>query len=737
MNVSQSRYKIVKSREEIHELISYVKTTGYCAFDFETKAKGPLGNAGPGSKKPMGFQYKEDEPTVIGVSFQPGSTWVIPLFHFDSPFKRSEVHIILKQLSKELFENPKIVKIAHNMKFEHKWLLRYGCDLRGRLNDTMLMHYLIDENERHGLKEIVSMYFPDYEDYEQEIRELVVKHKGWEFVPLEPLSKYNGLDCDLTLRVFHLLEPELVAEGLYSVYRNLLMMSHRVLTESEFEGILVDKKYLNSIIEETDKKIKDNDKKLRSHKFIRRFNKWRKKNHIKKLVEDVKQEIEDIKNNSEKTREQKQRLIKTRQEKLSRYVVGDLQTKKEQFHEVNFNSPKQIADLLYFSPGGFKFPVIERTESGAPSTAEAVLLVFRKKDKSGFIDQLLKQRELTKLFSTYMVAIRDRITEKSRIHGSFLIHGTVTGRLSSKSPNLQNIPRDTTSSLIKKMYVCPPGYLMLQLDYSQAELRVMAEMANETSMLSWFNEGRDVHLSTACKKYNYNYDKAKTILSDDSHPDYTLWKKRRKQAKTINFGIIYEEGPNKLAEGLSTEDEVVGYDEAKEFLEDYFETFPRVKTFINRQHRKVSKQGFVTNLFGRKRRLPDIYSEDQGLFLRAQRQSTNTPVQGSASDFALFSSILIREAKMRGELPWDMPQIFTVHDSLGFYIRPNDIHKSVPILERICENPETKKWFSFRMKKVRMKVDFEIGINWGELKEYNPDIDYIKFYDNVTKKASH
>jgi len=127
--------------------------------------------------------------------------------------------------------------------------------------------------------------------------------------------------------------------------------------------------------------------------------------------------------------------------------------------------------------------------------------------------------------------------------------------------------------------------------------------------------------------------------------------------------------------------------------------------------------------------LPDIYSEERGYFLRAQRQSTNAPVQGTASDFALFSSVLIREARLNGTLPWNMPQIYTVHDSLGFYIRPHNIHKAIPILNEICENPETKKWFGFEMKKVRMAVDFEIGTNWRDLKKYDTSLDYSIIID--------
>jgi DNA polymerase-1 len=522
------------------------------------------------------------------------------------------------------------------------------------------------------------------------------------------------------------LERRLINLGIYSLYRNLLMMASRVLAESEFNGIKVDREYLNKIIAEQGKYIEKNLKNLKGHPKIKKFEEWRLQNHIEKLILKAEEEIEELENIGKK------HLISTRMEKISRYIAGNLITKKEKGNideGVNFNSPNQMVDLLFESPRGFRFKFLKITGSGNPSTDEETLLKLKSKDKSGFIEQLLKHRELTKIYSTYMVGIKDKLTPDSYIHGNFLLHGTVTGRLSSRKPNLQNIPRDTTSSLIKKMYIAPFGYLILQLDYSQAELRVMAQMANEKTMIKWFNEGRDIHLATACRKWDYDYDKAKNILDDTNHEKYKTWKIRRKQAKIINFGIIYEEGPAKLAEGLSDPESGVYVDEqeAREFLANYFKLFPNVKKFINRQHRFVEKYGYVRNLFGRYRRLPDIWGYgNYGFYLRAQRQSTNSPVQGTASDFALFSSILIREEKLKGNLPFDMPQIWTVHDSLGFYIRPNMIHKVVPILEPICENPETKKWFDFEMTKVTMKIDFEIGPTWLDLKPYDSNKDYTK-----------
>lgn len=720
-----SRLIIINKESQLDDLIRYCETTKVVSFDFETKAPGAK-KKGPENR--AGFQYKEDEPTILGISFQRGSSYILPLAHFESPFLKNNKWVkLLRKFSREVLENPDIIKIAHNMKFEHNWLKRYKCDIKGRLFDTMLAKYLLDEEGPHGLKEILARMIPETLGYDDEVDQLVKKH-GWANIPLDKLSEYCGKDCDYTLQLYYILEPKLIKNNLYSLYRNLIMQAHRVLSKSETNGFYIDRDFLEKTIKQQKKEIDENLEKLTNHKVVRRFKKWRYRKHIKDLIENLNKEIEDIETGKKKYANPA-RIIKDRQEKMSRYIAGDLRTKKEQFDDINFNSPNQMIELLFTSKKGFKFNVIKYTidsktkkETKRPSTDESVLLELKKIDKTGFIEGLLKNRVLQKLYSTYMVGILDKLTEQNKIHSSFLIHGTVTGRMSSREPNLQNIPRDTTSSLIKKFFIPKPGYIILQIDYSQAELRVLAEWAKEKTMIEWFNTGKDIHLASACKKKGWDYDKMKAILEDENHPKNTEVKVERKHAKTINFGIVYEQSAMKLAETLE-----VSVTKAEQFLKEYFKNFPKIKTYIDKQHRLVKKQGYVTTWFGRKRRLPKIYSPVYGEFLEAQRHSTNAPIQGTASDFCLFSSILIEEEIQKGNLPHDMVQVATVHDSLIYYIKPEDIHYVVPIVDKICANPETKQWFGFQMKKVRMSVDFEVGVhNWGEMRKYNPETDYTK-----------
>lgn len=307
---------------------------------------------------------------------------------------------------------------------------------------------------------------------------------------------------------------------------------------------------------------------------------------------------------------------------------------------------------------------------------------------------------------------------------------TVTGRLSSRNPNLQNMPRDTTASDIKQMFVCPPGKVMMQLDYSAAEFRVVAGWSQDKQMLEWFRVGHDIHLATACKKYGEDYDEINKIYSNEDDPNYKEWKVKRKQAKTIGFGILYQQGPNHLKESLSTDKHKATKEEALEFLEEWFEIFPGVKRFVNKQMKFAEKHGYVLSPFGRKRRLPDAKNKrDRGKHAKALRDAINAPIQGTASDFALFSSILIREKIMRGELPSSIEQIGTIHDSLMFYLDPKDMNdKVVDQLFDICRDPDTQKYFGFKLKGITMAVDFELGLRWAKLRGYERGTDYAEVY---------
>lgn len=707
-----TRYKIIRSFKELKQLVEACLHTGYASVDFETNAEGI---------------YKDTfKPTILSVSFQVGSGCSIPLQHFDESVQDIPWLKWLRYFGRKVVENPKIVKVAQNFKFDNQIFVKYGIYVRGTVIDTMLAKYLLNEEKPHGLKPMVAKYLPEFADYEKYDK---FESIDWDKKPLEPLARYGCMDTDFTLRLGLFLEKKLIDKGFYNLYRNLIMPASKVLQDAETNGLPIDLQFNDQLQDKYSKLIQETNDKLRSVRQIKRYQKYsleqRKRDYIDKLT----QEIEELSNDPKKARG-----VKNREDKISRVLAGEYQTNDEKklIEPVNFNSTKQMVDLLYISPKGFKFPIVEYTKdkknkpTNNPSTSEGTLTKILDQDKSGFIKALLDLRGLDKMNSTYIVGLRELVQSDNKVHPTFLIHGTTSGRLSSKNPNGQNIPKVMVNPDIKKQFIPPPGKLFLAYDYSQAELRILAHLAKEETMLEWFRTGKDIHLASACKKYHENYDEILKIYEDEQHELYPLWKKRRKQAKTINFGIVYEQSAHKLAESLSTPEEKVDDSEGQQFLDEYFTTFPKIKKFMDKQHKFMEKHGYCVSLFGRRRRCPNVYSDNFSEYLEALRQSTNMPCQSAASDMALFASIIVWEKVKKGELP-PMREVNTVHDSVYQFIEPRYITPdTIYRIWDICRNPSTKEFFDFEIKDVDMSMDFTIGRTMAEELPYIPGYDYNK-----------
>lgn len=707
-----TRYKIIRSFKELKQLVEACLHTGYASVDFETNAEGI---------------YKDTfKPTILSVSFQVGSGCSIPLQHFDESVQDIPWLKWLQYFGRRVVENPKIVKVAQNFKFDNQIFVKYGIYVRGTVIDTMLAKYLLNEERPHGLKPMVAKYLPEFADYEKYDK---FESIDWDKKPLEPLARYGCMDTDFTLRLGLFLEKKLIDKGFYNLYRNLIMPASKVLQDAETNGLPIDLQFNDQLQDKYSKLIQETNDKLRGVRQIKRYQKYsleqRKRDYIDKLT----QEIEELSSDPKKARG-----VKNREDKISRVLAGEYQTNDEKklIEPVNFNSTKQMVDLLYISPKGFKFPIVEYTKdkknkpTNNPSTSEGTLTKILDQDKSGFIKALLDLRGLDKMNSTYIVGLRELVQSDNKVHPTFLIHGTTSGRLSSKNPNGQNIPKVMVNPDIKKQFIPPPGKLFLAYDYSQAELRILAHLAKEETMLEWFRTGKDIHLASACKKYHENYDEILKIYEDEQHELYPLWKKRRKQAKTINFGIVYEQSAHKLAESLSTPEEKVDDAEGQQFLDEYFTTFPKIKKFMDKQHKFMEKHGYCVSLFGRRRRCPNVYSDNFSEYLEALRQSTNMPCQSAASDMALFASIIVWEKVKKGELP-PMREVNTVHDSVYQFIEPRYITPdTIYRIWDICRNPSTKEFFDFEIKDVDMSMDFTIGRTMAEELPYIPGYDYNK-----------
>ena len=308
---------------------------------------------------------------------------------------------------------------------------------------------------------------------------------------------------------------------------------------------------------------------------------------------------------------------------------------------------------------------------------------------------------------------------------------TTSGRLSSSSPNAQQIPKTSVDPNIKKQLVAPKGTLYIASDFSQAELRIMAHLSGDETYLNAFNSGQDPHLAIAATKYHVPYEEALKIYEDENHPDHKIWKVRRKQAKQIAFGLIYGIGAKLLAVKLSDPKSgiIVTPEEAQKEMDIFFGQHPKLKTFLKKQEKFLRKNGYLVSLFGRKRRLPQIYSSDKGEEAYALRLALNFPCQSAASDMCLFGSILIYYLMRQGKLP-PTKSVCLVHDANYQITKPENINIwSIYEMWQIYRNPLTKPYFGFQIDDLDMEMDFVIGRSMAEELPFIPGYDYRKMLE--------
>ena len=660
----QTRYHIIKSLAELKKLISACKKTGYACVDFETNSE-PIYN----------HSFK---PTIVSVTFMPGFGCSIPLDHFETKDYTEpgwKWKKMLKLFGREVIENPDIVKISWNGKFDFQIFEKYNIYLRGTMLDGMLAKYLLNEERPNGLKEMVDRYIPEASGYEAD--------KGfdkipWDQKPLEPLCKYGCQDTDYTFRLMIFFEKKLIDNGLYALYRNLIMPASRVLQAVEKNGLYLDREFNQKLLEEYKPKI---DQALENIYTLPKMVKFQKKYNAKRIdkyIESIEKELSELDYNDPKDK----RKIASREQKISNVRAGVFSNKKERelVRRINLQSIPDIKWLMY-SEEGFNFPIIKYTDTGAPSADEETLVELRmqvknpKSPKAVFLDNVLTLRGLEKMYKTYIEGWHEKVQDDNCLHGQFKIHGTTSGRLSSAEPNLQQIPKTSVDPNIKKQLIARPGTLYMAMDFSQAELRIMAHLSGDETYLTAFREGKDPHLAIAAKKYGVPYEEALAAMDDENHPDHKLWKTRRKQAKQIAFGIIYGIQAKLLAQKLSDVKAglIVTPQEAQQSLNEFFQEHPKIKKFMQSQEKLLRKQGYVSSLFGRKRRLPQIYSDDSGEAAYAVRLAVNMPCQSAASDMCLFGSVLLYWMMRQGKLP-KMPSVTLVHDANYFNPKPQDIN---------------------------------------------------------------
>ena len=713
----KSSFYICKNLGEVKQLVDFCKKTKYASYDFETNGVGIYNNS-----------FK---PTILSITPQVGISFIVPLFHFETITYCDEGYNplrALKLIAKEVMLDPSIVKMGWNIKFDNQIWLKYGITPRGTLLDGMLMKYLLDEERPNDLKSMVRKYLPDFADYEKEDN---IDKIPWDKKPLIPLSKYAGLDTDSTFRLCMFFEKKLWDTNLYYLLRNLYMPASLMLTEVEAKGLYLDREFNNKLLTEYSSKIEEAREIIYKLPKLRKLQQRFTQSNIDAYIEGLQKEIDEM----DPTDSKNLTKISNREKKIANIRAGVFETSKEKelLRPLNINSIKDLPYILYLE-AGFGFPILERTDGGKPSTSEDTLaklrLSIKKPDspKAIFLDRLLEVRGLEKMYKTYILGWSEKVQDDNALHGRFQLHGTVSGRLSSSEPNLQQVPKTSVDPNIKRQLIAPQGQLYLAMDFSQAELRIMAHLSGDKTYLDAFANDQDPHLAIAAKKYNFSYEEAERIYSDENHPEHKSWKTRRKQAKQIAFGLIYGIEKFLLAEKLSDPKEglIVSPDEAQNMKDEFFAEHPKIKDFMKSQEKKLIKQGYIQSLFGNKRRLPQIYSEDASEASYAIRLSVNQPCQNAASHMTLFGAVLNYWDIKTGKFP-PMDLRCLVHDACYFNTKPEYINSwTIWKLWQTFKNPKTKRYFGFEISDVEMSMDFSVGRSMAEELPFIPGYDYNK-----------
>ncbi len=558
----------------------------------------------------------ELEAELVGMSFsyKKGLAYYVPLSE-----DQGEVLQTL-EIFRPFFEKEDLVKVAHNLKFDYKILRKYDITVKGAMFDTMIAHYLLNPDGRHGMDYLSEIYL----GYKPVSIETIIGKKGknqgnFRDADLRTQTDYAAEDADVTFQLYELFAPQLKKENLEDLFFKIEMPLMEVLAKMELAGISLDEKWLA-------------------------------------------QESIDLEND------------------LRQLEAKIFELSGEEF---NVNSPKQLGEVLFEKLQ--LDPKAKKTKTGQYATSEDILQKLAGKHE--IIQHILEYRTYQKLKSTYVDALPSQI-EKSdnRVHTNFSQTTAATGRLASVNPNLQNIPiRTLRGQQIRGAFVAGEGKKIISADYSQIELRLIAEISGEDNMIKAFQDGEDIHASTAAKLFNI--------------PLVEVSKIQRSQAKTVNFGILYGQGAFALAEqtGLSRS-------EAKQMIEAYFETYSKLKAYMAGQVKKAREIGYVETILGRKRHLKDISSGNFVVRAHAERNAVNAPIQGSAADVVKMAMIKIQKEFEKEKLQTRM--LLQVHDELVFESPVEEVELAVNIIKMEMENAiETQ---------VPLLVEVGVGENWLE-----------------------
>ncbi len=588
--ISDNNYTLIDDVKILQQWLDDAKRTGILSFDTETTSITP----------------SKAELVGISIASTVGKAAYIPLQH-----KGEVVDLLgggedIKQIQmaealsiiKPYLEDPSILKIAQNAKYDWQMFMAHGIDV-SPIDDTMMISYVLEAGAHgHGMDELSQLYFDHKPIPYKEVAGTGKSQITFDFVSLEKALDYAAEDADITLRLWHVLKPKLIQSGLLNVYERLERPLIDVIGRMEMAGIEVDRQILHEM----------------SNQFATQ------------LVE-LEKDIQD-----------------------------------EAGSPFNIASPKQVGEVLFNQMGlqGGK-----KTKTGDWSTNVSILEELA--PANPIVQKILDHRGLSKLKSTYTDALQDQIAKRTgRVHTSFSLAGTSTGRLASSDPNLQNIPiRTEAGRKIRTAFVAPQGKSIVAIDYSQVELRLIAEMADIPRLKQAFIDGHDIHAITASEVFGIPLDK--------------MDGETRRKAKAINFGIIYGISGYGLARQLGIEN-----GEAANYIKLYFQRFPELANFMEETKAFARDNGYVETLYGRRAHMRGINDKNFAIRGGAERAAINAPVQGTAADIMKRAMIEIDDAIQNGDI--DAKMLLQVHDELIFEIDDDKIEPESAKIKDIMEN---------------------------------------------------
>lgn len=656
--IDRPKVVVVDTKEKLKWLRGVLRSSELLSYDVETFST------------PAGSEFAADAQIIslsgTSVTFDSEVVvWALPLAHPQSVF-RNAWRDVLRFLSKSLASVPK--QIAHNGKYDCRWLRHFGVDVEVTY-DTMLAVHLVNENLPKSLKFQVQNRFG--------VSPWAIDTKDLRHTPLPEVLEYNALDTYYTYHLYLDTKRQLVEQPrLMRLFRLLLTPANNILIDVERRGVWMDRERLQS-----------------NHRIAL----------AKRAMID----------------EELAKMLPGAPDNAEENPWGWPTDSRGRPREINWNPSIFLRWFLFEWLG---LPILGRGKAkedgspGDPSVAEDIMLELKREPGHPAVDLLMERSKWQKYCSAFLSAYEELLDEEDRIHTTFKLYGTVTGRLSSgkaeadkiaarapvRGVNLQQVPRDP---FIRGLFGAAPGYAFVEADFSQIELRVVAFLSRDRTMMHLYQTDQDIHAATASWVLGVPMEKVS--------------KEDRKKAKAVNFGFVYGMGARKFVHTAFTKYELIfSLEEAEDIRKAFFSQFTGLLPWHARQRRLVSENRRVQSPLGRVRHLPDIDSGDRMVRSEAERQAINSPVQSFASDLTMLSMVLLEERLPAAGV--DGRFISTVHDALLFEIRSDHVARALPLIKDTMENLPLRKKFGVTVD-VPIKVDLKVGAHWGDARELHAE----------------